>query len=127
MNLADFYNINLMNLTKITIITLLSIVLTRFIPHPPNFTSLIAISFYIPLIFGIIYTAMPLAIVGSYFFDAYEAQQKALIDPQSSSHTLQKLLTPRAKLKCEKFQREGKSIMTKIKSELEGYDFLNLF
>ena len=55
MNFADFYNINLMNLTKITIITLLSIVLTRFIPHPPNFTSLIAISFYIPLIFGIIY------------------------------------------------------------------------
>ncbi len=44
-----------MNLTKITIITLLSIVLTRFIPHPPNFTSLIAISFYIPLFFGIIY------------------------------------------------------------------------
>ena len=44
-----------MNLTKITIITLLSIVITRFIPHPPNFTSLIAISFYIPLIFGIMY------------------------------------------------------------------------
>ena len=44
-----------MNLTKITIITLLSIMITRFIPHPPNFTSLIAISFYIPLIFGIMY------------------------------------------------------------------------
>lgn len=25
---------------------------SRFIPHPPNFTSLIALSFYVPLIFG---------------------------------------------------------------------------
>ena len=52
-----------MNLTKITIITLLSIVITRFIPHPPNFTSLIAISFYIPLIFGIMY--MPIVFLAS--------------------------------------------------------------
>jgi hypothetical protein len=69
------------------------------------------------MIFGILYTAMPLAIVGSYFFDAYEAQQKALVDPKSASNALQKLLTPRAKLKCEQFQQEGKSIMGKIKSE----------
>ena len=41
-----------MNLTKITIITLLSIVITRFIPHPPNFTSLMALSFYVPVILG---------------------------------------------------------------------------
>lgn len=27
--------------------------MSRFIPHPPNFTSLIALSFYIPAIFGI--------------------------------------------------------------------------
>lgn len=25
---------------------------SRFIPHPPNFTSLIALSFYVPMIFG---------------------------------------------------------------------------
>jgi len=25
---------------------------SRFIPHPPNFTSLIALSFYVPVIFG---------------------------------------------------------------------------
>ena len=25
---------------------------SRFIPHPPNFTSLIALSFYVPAIFG---------------------------------------------------------------------------
>tara|TARA_B100000767_G_scaffold57562_1_gene53352 strand:+ start:57 stop:545 length:489 start_codon:yes stop_codon:yes gene_type:complete len=28
---------------------------TRFIPHPPNFTSLLALSFYVPAIFGIKY------------------------------------------------------------------------
>ena len=30
---------------------------SRFIPHPPNFTSLIALSFYIPAIFGRKYIA----------------------------------------------------------------------
>ncbi len=33
----------------------LSLALSRFIPHPPNFTSLIALSFYIPVFFGIKY------------------------------------------------------------------------
>ena len=28
---------------------------TRLIPHPPNFTSLIALSFYVPIIFGLRY------------------------------------------------------------------------
>ena len=58
-----------MNLTKITIITLLSIVITRFIPHPPNFTSLIAISFYIPLIFGIMY--MPVVLFSFVITDIF--------------------------------------------------------
>ena len=31
---------------------------SRFIPHPPNFTSLMALSFYIPAIFGIRYLPM---------------------------------------------------------------------
>ena len=30
-----------------------SLALSRFIPHPPNFTSLIALSFYVPVIFGL--------------------------------------------------------------------------
>ena len=30
-----------------------SIAITRFIPHPPNFTSLIALSFYVPAFFGL--------------------------------------------------------------------------
>ena len=32
---------------------LLSLSASRFIPHPPNFTSLIALSFYVPVLFGI--------------------------------------------------------------------------
>ena len=30
-----------------------ALALSRFIPHPPNFTSLIALSFYIPVILGL--------------------------------------------------------------------------
>mgnify|MGYP001184309288 FL=1 len=33
----------------------LSLAASRFVPHPPNFTSLIALSFYIPAILGIRY------------------------------------------------------------------------
>ena len=36
--------------TSISILIVLA--LSRFIPHPPNFTSLIALSFYVPLFFG---------------------------------------------------------------------------
>lgn len=37
---------------KITIGIFITLAITRFIPHPPNFTSLIAISFYAPVFFG---------------------------------------------------------------------------
>ena len=30
-----------------------SVAITRFVPHPPNFTSLIALSFYVPAFFGL--------------------------------------------------------------------------
>ena len=33
----------------------LAIAIRRFIPHPPNFTSLIALSFYVPAILGLAY------------------------------------------------------------------------
>ncbi|MFL2875777.1 MAG: DUF6580 family putative transport protein [Candidatus Pelagibacter sp.] len=33
----------------------LSLALSRFIPHPPNFTSLLALSFYVPAILGLRY------------------------------------------------------------------------
>ena len=41
-----------MQYLKISIGIFLTIAVSRLIPHPPNFTSLIAISFYIPAIFG---------------------------------------------------------------------------
>ena len=41
-----------MQYLKISIGIFLAIAVSRLIPHPPNFTSLIAISFYIPAIFG---------------------------------------------------------------------------
>ena len=42
-----------MNYFKITIGIFLVLAASRFIPHPPNFTSLIALSFYIPALLGI--------------------------------------------------------------------------
>lgn len=42
-----------MSVLKISIGIFLALAMSRFIPHPPNFTSLIALSFYIPAIFGI--------------------------------------------------------------------------
>ena len=42
-----------MNHLKISIGIFLALAASRFIPHPPNFTSLLALSFYIPVLFGI--------------------------------------------------------------------------
>jgi|TARA_B110000971_G_C19805982_1_gene406524 hypothetical protein len=44
-----------MNYLKISIGIFVALAASRFIPHPPNFTSLIALSFYIPTILGIRY------------------------------------------------------------------------
>ena len=41
-----------MSFLKIFLGVLIALSASRFIPHPPNFTSLIALSFYIPAIFG---------------------------------------------------------------------------
>lgn len=38
---------------KISIGIFLALAASRFIPHPPNFTSLLALSFYLPVLFGI--------------------------------------------------------------------------
>lgn len=37
------------------VISFLSIIVSRLIPHPPNFTSTIAIAFYLPALFGVKY------------------------------------------------------------------------
>ena len=41
------------NYLKISIGIFLALAISRFIPHPPNFTSLIALSFYVPVFFGL--------------------------------------------------------------------------
>ena len=38
---------------KISIVIFFVLAASRFIPHPPNFTSLIALSFYVPVFFGL--------------------------------------------------------------------------
>ena len=42
-----------MNYIKISFAIFLVLAASRFIPHPPNFTSLLALSFYVPVIFGV--------------------------------------------------------------------------
>ena len=50
-----------MNYLKISIGIFLTLAASRFIPHPPNFTSLLALSFYIPALFGVRYLPALLA------------------------------------------------------------------
>lgn len=40
---------------SIYIVIFLTLALSRFVPHPPNFTSLIALSFYVPALLGLSY------------------------------------------------------------------------
>ena len=56
-----------MRYIKVTIGVLMALSASRFIPHPPNFTSLIALSFYIPAVFGIRY--IPAVILALLFTD----------------------------------------------------------
>ena len=56
-----------MNTFKFTILIMLVLAASRFIPHPPNFTSLLALSFYIPCIFGIKF--IPIIILSLAFTD----------------------------------------------------------
>lgn len=41
-----------MNYLKISFGIFVALAASRFIPHPPNFTSLIALSFYVPVLMG---------------------------------------------------------------------------
>ena len=56
-----------MHYIKVAIGVLIALSASRFIPHPPNFTSLIALSFYVPAVFGIRY--VPVVIVALLFTD----------------------------------------------------------
>tara|TARA_B100001121_G_C18644035_1_gene600730 strand:- start:163 stop:654 length:492 start_codon:yes stop_codon:yes gene_type:complete len=42
-----------MNYIKISIGIFLALAVSRFVPHPPNFTSLLALSFYVPALLGV--------------------------------------------------------------------------
>lgn len=44
-----------MNYFKVSLGIFIALAASRFIPHPPNFTSLLALSFYIPALLGIRY------------------------------------------------------------------------
>ena len=52
-----------MNYLKISLGIFIALAATRLIPHPPNFTSLIALSFYVPIFFGLRFIP---AIIGSF-------------------------------------------------------------
>ena len=41
------------NYLKISVLIFCVLALSRFVPHPPNFTSLIALSFYVPVFLGL--------------------------------------------------------------------------
>ena len=51
-----------MNYLKISVGIFLTLAASRFIPHPPNFTSLLALSFYVPALLGIRY--LPALVIG---------------------------------------------------------------
>ena len=54
---------------KISIGILFALAASRFIPHPPNFTSLLALSFYVPAILGIIY--LPALVISFFITDFF--------------------------------------------------------
>ena len=43
------------------LISFLSIIISRLLPHPPNFTSTIAVAFYLPALFGARYIIVALS------------------------------------------------------------------
>tara|TARA_X000001036_G_C20599710_1_gene774392 strand:- start:110 stop:595 length:486 start_codon:yes stop_codon:yes gene_type:complete len=49
------------NYLKISFTVFCILALSRFIPHPPNFTSLLALSFYVPVLLGLKY--LPVLII----------------------------------------------------------------
>ncbi len=56
-----------MSYLKIAFGVLVVLSASRFIPHPPNFTSLLALSFYIPVVFGVKF--IPAVILALLFTD----------------------------------------------------------
>tara|TARA_B100000795_G_scaffold267047_1_gene251195 strand:- start:1403 stop:1894 length:492 start_codon:yes stop_codon:yes gene_type:complete len=63
-----------MNYLKISAGIFLALAASRFIPHPPNFTSLLALSFYIPALLGLRYLpALILSFIVTDFFIGFHS------------------------------------------------------
>ena len=58
-----------MNYLKISIGIFFALAASRFIPHPPNFTSLLALSFYVPVLLGLRY--LPILILSFVITDYF--------------------------------------------------------
>ena len=56
-----------MNYIKISLGIFIALAASRFVPHPPNFTSLLALSFYVPAFLGFRY--LPALLIGFVFTD----------------------------------------------------------
>ena len=56
-----------MSYVKVSIGIIAVLAASRFIPHPPNFTSLLALSFYVPAFLGLPY--LPALLIGFVFTD----------------------------------------------------------
>ena len=54
---------------KLTIGIFIAFLVTRLFPHPPNFTSVIALSFYVPLIFG--FMSIPIVLLSFVISDLF--------------------------------------------------------
>lgn len=61
--------INSMNKIYLSIGIFLSLAASRIIPHPPNFTSLMALSFYVPVLFGLRY--LPILLISFVITDLF--------------------------------------------------------
>ena len=61
-------------LKNFIIVSFISILVTRFIPHPPNFTSAIALTFYLPAIFGFkfLIVALTAFIISDFFIGIHQ-------------------------------------------------------
>lgn len=58
-----------MSYIKLSLVIFSVIAVTRFVPHPPNFTSLIALSYYTPALLG--FRFIPIALISFAFTDIF--------------------------------------------------------
>ena len=65
-----------MNYLKISLGVFIALGVSRFVPHPPNFTSLLALSFYVPVLLGTRYIpALIIAFIITAFFIGFHNVQ----------------------------------------------------